>query len=259
MPGRPAAVVCFDGAVAGAVNLRDLGGYPAAGGRVRAGVVYRSGMMHHIPPPGLRWLREHAGIRTVLDLRSDEELARDGVSPFAAAGIAHQHTPVFAKTDQTEEARREQWRQMRDGVYDWTSSYQRMAEQGGAAFARLFAVLAAGEQAPLVFHCTAGRDRTGVAAALLLGALGVDTATIAHDYHLTGGLLQPHAARFLRPGAQGEMTEAQMARVLATSEQAMTAFLAWLAGRYGGIDGYLYHIGVTPHVLAAVRAGLVDA
>lgn len=248
----------LDQQVNGAVNFRDLGGYRAGTATIRRGLVYRAGMTHHLSEAGLMLLRDRYGMRTVIDLRTEQEMTKDGVAAFHEAGIRHVHAPVFISLDQNEETRRVRLTAMREGRYDWVASYRQMIADGGAAFRQSFALLADAAALPLAFHCTAGRDRTGVTAALLLSMLGVEREQIAHDYALTGTYLRPHVARFLRPDARDQISEGQMLRILATSTEAMAVFLDWLDAEHGSAEGYLLGIGVTPTQIAAVRAALLE-
>lgn len=247
----------LDHDIEGAVNFRDLGGYQANGGQVRRGRVFRAGMTHHLSEAGLTALRERYGVRTVIDLRTEQEMAKDGVAAFHTAGIRHIHAPVFVSLDQNEETRRVRLTEMREGRYDWVASYRQMITDGGAAFAQTFALLAVRANLPVAFHCTAGRDRTGVTAALLLSLLGVDREVIAHDYALTGTFLQPHVGRFLRPNTRTAISEEQMLRILATSTEAMAAFLDWLDATFGSAERYLLGLGIAQEQLTVIRQELI--
>lgn len=253
------SIVCLDDAVEGAVNFRDLGGYLAGDARVRPGQLYRSGMTHTISAAGLHTLATRYGIKSVIDLRAVGELRDDGTGAFAEAGIRHIHAPVFENILYPAEEQQQRLEEMRSGTFDWSASYLRMTEVGGAAFRSVFAAVADAESVPLVFHCAAGRDRTGVTAALLLRALGVDADTVAADYAHTGELLRPHATRFIRSDARDRLTEEQMIRLLATRAEVMHHFLDTLTDRYGSVEGYLASIGVTDDTLRAVRRTLLES
>ena len=250
--------LCLDREVDGAVNFRDLGGYRAGAVRIRRGLLYRSGMTHTITPAGLQALVERYGLRTVIDLRAPSELAEDGVPAFDRFGIRYHHAPVFDNVTMTTEARAQRLAEMRAGTYDWTGIYVRMVDVGAAAYRQLFEVLARPDALPAVFHCAAGRDRTGVAAALLLAALGVEPEDIAADYALTGVHLRPHAGRFLRPSAPMRLTADEIARALDTSADAMAHFLALVTEQHGSVEGYLMSIGVAPETLMAIRDRLLE-
>lgn len=253
------SIVCLDDEIEGAVNFRDLGGYRAGAMRVRPGLLYRAGMTHRITADGLRTLADRYGIRAVIDLRAEGELRDDGIGAFESAGIRHIHAPVFANILYPAEEQQARMEAMRNGTYDWADSYLRMTEVGGDAFGTVFRSVADPDTLPLVFHCAAGRDRTGVTAALLLGVLGVDDDTVAADYARSGEFLLPHAARFIRESARGRLTEEQMGRILATRAEVMHRFLATLAKRHGGAEGYIRSLGVSEAEIAAIRGGLLEA
>lgn len=249
---------CLDDVVDGAVNFRDLGGHRAGDARVRHGVIFRSGMTHHISETGVRHLVEAYSLRTVIDLRVEKERIDDGIAPFEQHGIACHHLPMGDTSVMPEEIRKQRFEEMRAGTFDWTASYLRMARNGSDGFRRVFEILSEPGALPTVFHCVAGRDRTGVSAALLLASLGVDHADIAHDYALTGSLLQPHVHRFMRPAERSTMTVEQMANVLLTAPEAMRAFLDALDQEYGSTAGYLDSIGVHRDTLGILRATLLE-
>lgn len=255
---RTVAPQCFDALIEGAVNLRDLGGYRTADGRVvRSGRVYRSGMLHHVTSPGLASLKDTLGVRTVVDFRNARELSDDGLSPFEDHGITWQNVAIGAETVMTPEERQERYRVIASGQADWCETYVRMAGRSAAAFRTFFELAADAANTPLLFHCTGGRDRTGVAAALLLSSLGVDDETIAQDYALTGGLLQPHVDRFGRQMESLGMTREAWAKLLETSADTMRRFLAYLAAEHGGVESYLREAGVPAPAFEAAKGHLL--
>lgn len=249
---------CLDAEVEGALNFRDLGGHRVGELQVRRGLLFRSAMTHEISTDGLRVLSEGYGLRTVVDLRSDEEIASYGVAAFEAAGIAYHHHPVTSRAASPPEVIARYQQEMREGRFDWTASYLRMVETGGAAFRAIFDILAAPDGMPAVFHCIAGRDRTGVAAALLLGSLGVSADQIAHDYNLTGRHLRPHASRFNRQAELLSISDEQMAAILETEADAMHRFLDEVSRRHGSIEGTVRALGVEDATLARLRAALLE-
>ena len=251
---------CLDADIEGAVNFRDLGGYRTQDGRVvRSGRVYRCGMMHHISPAGLALLRDNLGIRTVVDLRNALELEGDGLSPLPDYGIDWRNLPIGGDTVMTPEERRDRFQALASGEIDWSQSYIQMVGRAPGAFRAFFELAADPAQVPLVFHCTGGRDRTGVAAALLLSSLGVDDETIAQDYALTGEWLQPHVDRFGRQMEALQMTRESWARLLETSAGAMLRFLAWLREEHGGAESYLREAGVSAVTVEAARERLLES
>ncbi|MGE0601881.1 MAG: tyrosine-protein phosphatase [Dehalococcoidia bacterium] len=247
----------LDNEVEGAVNLRDLGGHATPAGRVRHGLVYRSAMTHHITPAGLSGLSETLGIRTVVDFRNPSELEADGVAPFDTVGIRHKNFAVSAQTVTTPEEQRARLHAIRDGQVSWNVLYTQMTQTGRDAFAGFFNELADAESLPLLFHCTGGRDRTGIAAALLLASLGVSDDDIAHDYSLTGAALVPHIDRFDRNMREMDMTREQWNQLVATTPEPIHEFLGSVRSEYGGVTEFLATLGVGLSMQRHIRERLV--
>lgn len=251
----------LDAEVEGAVNLRDLGGLPAGDRSIRRGRLFRSGMTHAIPPEGLRHLATVRGVRTVIDFRNQNELEHDGVSAFEPAGIRHVHLPVIgttATTPESREVRVQRMRELMDGTLSWSVSYRNIIDQWGAAYVRFFEALVQPDTLAAVFHCAAGRDRTGIAAALVLQSVGVADEVIVADYHATGGHLQPHAHRYARVASDLDMSIEEVAQLLMTRPEAMSEFLAYLGEQYGGAERYLVTNGLDRAVIAELRGRLLE-
>jgi protein tyrosine/serine phosphatase len=248
----------LDAMIEGAVNFRDLGGHRAGDARVRPGRLYRAGMTHTITEAGLRTLVEQFGLRTVIDLRVARERDEEGLTQFSDHGMRHEHIPLADDVNAPEEIQRQRYEEMRSGTFDWAASYMRMAQTFPDAFRQVFELLAEEGTLPAVFHCTAGRDRTGVTAALVLRSLGVADDDIAADYALSGDLLLPHVHRFMRMPSPIPMTDEEMAGMLRTQASAMLAFLEALERVYGSFDAYLRHIGVGAALVQRLRAALLE-
>ena len=247
----------LDGAIPGAVNLRDMGGIPVEGGRVRPGLVFRSGMMHNITSDGLAALADNHRIRTVVDLRNDMELEQDGVSDFAAAGITHRNIPVVTGAA-TAVTRTERIRELASGQLRWADMYLKMLQDSPQTFRQFFEVLVDQSSLSVVFHCAGGRDRTGVSAALLLSVLGADDDAIATDYARTGPILMRYPDRFGRTMQETGLTSEQMAAMVGnTAPEVMHDLMAMLRAEWGTTEGYLESTGLDMAVLPELRAQLV--
>jgi protein-tyrosine phosphatase len=134
-----------------------------------------------------------------------------------------------------------------------------MLDEGGEAIAAAFTILASAARLPAVFHCSAGKDRTGVLAALVLSALGVPDDVIAADYHLSALAVDQLVAwlKATRPELTEEMAR-QPKAFLSCPPEAMHAFLDALRARHGSIEAYLMGIGVESEVLARLRQVLLE-
>jgi protein-tyrosine phosphatase len=183
----------------GCLNVRDLGGLPAAGGRVtRWGAVVRSDSPAGLTPAGWSALRAH-GIRTIVDLRNDDERTTHS----AAAGLDTVHVPLDDLDDT------EFWRRIWDDDLDGTPRYYRpFLEHKAERCAAAVAAVADARPGGVLVHCTIGRDRTGLVSLLLLALVGVGPADIADDYELSNPRLEPLRGRSgagrHRPGPCGQ-------------------------------------------------------
>ena len=176
----------------GGQNFRDLGGYRTRDGRtVRWGLLFRSGAMNGLTAKDYAYLSK-IGIRTVCDLRSSEERAAapvrwpDGSLPkvFADDYRMSEDAAFF------DQARKMTAAQARSAL---AASYPPILTQFNSQYRRMFRELLAGN-APLAFNCSAGKDRTGIAAALILTALGVPRETVIQDYLLSNRYFDPAKA-----------------------------------------------------------------
>ncbi len=234
--------------LAGTFNLRDVGGYAAAAGvRVRWRTLFRADSLHRLPAEAQEALLAR-GVRTVIDLRHAGELA---VAPHILAdapGVAYHHRSLFGEG-----------RELGPTGGDLGALYRAVLDRRGAEIAAVFGLLAAPDALPAVVHCTAGKDRTGLIVALLLGVAGVPAATIAEDYALTAQYLVAEfwAEARVRAEASGHDWEAYQ-QLLICPPELMLATLAYLDERYGGVVPYLLAQGVTAEQIATLRAALLD-
>lgn len=233
----------------GAFNLRDLGGYATSDGRrVRTGVVFRADGLHRIPP-GRAHALDHLGWRTVIDLRTKAEVA---AGAFRGGGVDVINLPILRTTWGVPEVTDI------DPVAYLSTHYLQMLEEGAAAIAAAMVILGSPVRLPAVFHCSAGKDRTGVLAALVLSALGVPDDIVAADYHLSATAVDRLVTWLTatKPDLSEEMSR-QPRALLSCPPEAMHTFLHATRERYGSIDGYLAGIGVHADDLQRLRAVLL--
>jgi protein-tyrosine phosphatase len=226
----------------GPVNFRDLGGYRTRDGReVRWGRVYRSDSLHTLTQADLARLDE-LGIRLVCDLRRDAECAA-GPSPIEGRdGMRVEHLPIGGLAAETRDMA---GRMLRGEIPEvsvgmMADVYLTILELHPDSFGAVVAGAAREANLPMVVHCTAGKDRTGVASAVLLAALGVDEETIAADYELTNEFQARARIAAVRP--QLEAAGIELANVEAyflAPRAVMISTLRGLRERYGGASDYL--------------------
>ncbi len=224
-------------------NARDLGGLPTRrGGRTRPGAFYRSATLQLVTPRG--WQQAHeAGVRTVVDLRNDDEL---GGEPTGSVGMTRVHVPIDGVEDT------ELWRWLREEGLDGTPLYYRpFLTRRRDRVAAVMTCLARSTSGGVVFHCSAGRDRTGLVTLLLLALADVEPEAIAEDYTLSVEPLRRLSALVGRPDEQPALE-----RVLAShGTTAQASLLAVLEEM--DVASYLHDAGVTRNDLATLRDRLV--
>lgn len=233
-------------------NVRDLGGLPIADGRsVRRGLLYRADGVQRLAGADLDRARA-LGLRTVIDLRTLGEIERSGRFPVDHYPVDWHSLPIIERMWSDDEL------MATTGAADFLHDrYVAMLDEGAASLARIVELVADGTTA--LFHCAAGKDRTGVTAAVLLGLLGVPRQEIVADYHATAGAMAAFVdwLTLEHPEAVDAMTS-QPPEYLEAPMEAMTAFLTTVDDRYGSIEGYVAGLGVQPSTVDRLRSVLID-
>lgn len=262
--------------VIGTYNFRDLGGIPLTGGGTTApGRVFRSDAFHEVDDAGRALLAE-LGVTRLVDLRHDQELL-DMPSAVDLDLVEILHTPVFeaaaisAQAEVVEEQAEERAEELAEGTpaeetsfpaLDLGGIYDVMLDECGANLT-LAAQRVARAEGPVVFHCTAGKDRTGVLAALLLSAVGAERDAIVADYAATSANLAGEWARKMLADYDIPALEAQGVDIVGITTQSpghlIEAVLDRLENEFGGAVAYLDSHGFTAEDLAALRGTLLGA
>lgn len=230
------------------LNVRDLGGLVTVDGRrVRRGALVRSDQLCRLSDGGRAALVAH-GVRTVVDLRTPAEVERD------PDPIWHEHGVDYLLIPQQSE---QLWREMDPFARTRTERdcfvIDRRAEQI-VAMARAVARAVSGG---VLIHCLAGKDRTGIAVAMLLGLVGVSEVDIAADYSLSVESLAAELAAALAAAPDDE-TRARLERGYDASAETMLATLAHLRTRHGGAEAYLTRAGLSGGDSERIRARLLE-
>jgi protein-tyrosine phosphatase len=243
-------------ALKGTLNFRDLGGYRGVDGRrVRWGHVYRSDNLASVDADGWASIAE-LGVRSVYDLRHEAERDRAPSHVPSDVGIAHRHLPIGGEAaeapDLVELLRQDTGRYGLEFMIDMNRTLLRAH---AAVFGTLITDLADKDHLPAIFHCTAGKDRTGTAAALLLSALGVSRETVLDDYELTTVYRSVHRIEQLRPTLEEAGIEVEQVRTfLSAPRPALATALEELDRDHGTVARYLTDAaGVAPDTLVQLR------
>ena len=238
--------------LAGASNFRDLGGYPARDGRaVRWRQIFRSNHLGHLTGEDAAVLRK-LGVKSAFDFRGTEErtAAICGLTEIAVHSLPIEPTVVATLRERLVERAA---LSTADALEVMRDSYRNYVRYSTPSFRALFAHLIE-DHAPLVIHCTAGKDRTGFACALILHTLGVPDDLIAEDYLLTN--------RFYRrdPSASSDLPD-DVRQVLGSVEASfLAAAYDAISADYGGLEAYLSDgLGVGARERASLQARYLES
>jgi len=246
-------------AVPGTLNLRDLGGYPAADGRtVRWGRLYRSDQLGDLDEVGAGFLAD-LGLKTLIDFRGEHERE---LSPTPhLSGVEALHLEMGGRSgDQkgaTDLVLAGELGEVDDDFMGFL--YRGMLMAFPQHFGTLITRAADPANEPLLFHCAAGKDRTGVASALLLAALGVPDEDIVADYALTDRYRTEHRINQIRPIVEeyGIPVE-KVAALFSAPAAVMAGTLEHLHEAHGGPLGYVRtEAGVTDDTIEQLRTNLL--
>jgi protein-tyrosine phosphatase len=232
--------------LAGANNVRDLGGLPTADGHLtRSGRILRSDFLVKLDQADEHELLARFGLRSVIDLRTAAEVAAFP-GPWESVGVAVVRAalpldPAFAAT----------------GTTDMISLYASFMEPPAPAMKKALTALIDVERQPTLIHCAAGKDRTGVLVALALDLIGVARAAIGLDYSLTHDRM-PRVIKRLEAEA-GRRRASTLPEVMYGAEAStIEAFLAAVDERFGGTAGWAESRGIDAAAIERFRHAMVD-
>ena len=231
-------------------NFRDVGGYAGLDGRtVRWRRLFRADSLHRLK--GEDWAAFSAlGVRTVIDLRRAFEVEEHGRVP-EAEGLDYRNLVLehidWKEVPPTDDVVHERW---------LADRYLNFAEDGHTALAAALGIIADPDTAPVVVHCMAGKDRTGVTCALTLALIGVSDDDIAADYALTTASMV-RLVEYLREHNPAAVDGHE--HMFDSPADAILMFLEDLRARHGSVENYAREIGLTDDQIASLRKSLLTA
>lgn len=243
------------------INARELGGYSVANGFIRSRALVRSDSSALLTKAGQQSVIDY-GIRTIIDLRYPYELSIDP-SPFAKNDQENQTGPaadlrpdyINIPQDQDQDLL---WPGPERPEQMMSSLYRRMLELNRKHVAGVFTAIAHARPGGVFFHCHAGKDRTGLIAALILGGLGAPRRTILQDYALTSAPMEQKRKELLSEPSLTPDHRAYLAVLTSSLPETMLLTLSYLDRTYGGVEQYLQTTPLNLADLAAVRDRLVE-
>lgn len=217
----------------GIANFRDLGGYACQGGITRWGIFFRSTSLYKAEPRDIRML-EQIGIRTILDLRYPHEQEQmpdkkvEGVSWYGVSLMGGIPVEEIRVNDTV------------PGTRTLIRMYRQIIRCSGEQIAEAVRLMIQAE-GPALFHCAAGKDRTGILAMLLLGSVGVSEEDILSDYQVSANYIKSFTT-----DCSG------------SHESNMSRLMAEIRAGYGTTAGYLKACGLTEEELECLRRKFVQ-
>ena len=231
--------------ITGLGNLRDVGGYPAQGGRTTRWRRLLRSDAPHVTDAGGRAVLVGYGLRTVLDLRTDVEAE---LAPVALDGIEARRLRISLLGGDLHQVPRQ-----------LAAIYRYLIDERGAAIGAAVSTLAGAGRIPALVHCSAGKDRTGIVIGLILAVLGVPDEVIAVDYALSAHHVNPAATNAIAQlQASSGLGGAFAPELLTSPPHLFLDVLTWVRDLSGTVDAYLLARGVTPAELDTLREELTQ-
>jgi protein-tyrosine phosphatase len=238
--------------LSGPVNFRDLGGYETADGhRVRWRRLFRSDSLSPVTDEDAQFLTGELGLLAVIDLRTSKEVEREGRGGLADVALHYHHIPLV---DDVEDDPARPW------DHSLGEAYAHMLGKRAARLSEaLEAIATEVSEHPTVFHCVAGKDRTGIVAALVLGLLAVSDEDIVADYALTQEVMTAMIERYPRRALKSSAGSPYPSSILRAEADTMRQTLVALADQYGSAAGWASSAAVDPAVITKLRDALLSA
>jgi protein-tyrosine phosphatase len=237
-------------------GFRDLGGYQAVGGhRVAWSRLFRSGELRRMTGGDLIRLKKEIGLKSVIDLRH----ARKGleqqqeISLLNEVGAKYFYVPLNTNSDRMQESELYGHFSTMGEVY----LYRIDDKEYGRRLIEALEIMAEPGNYPLVFHCLAGKDRSGVLAAMVLGGLGVGDEDIIHDYTLSARYMNEMLDRLNSDPATPEYMKTLPGYTWEAAPESMALFLSALQQEYGSIRGYLKERGAETSLFDRLEQSLL--
>ncbi|KAF5388337.1 hypothetical protein D9615_000639 [Tricholomella constricta] len=248
----------------GVINVRDLGSYlseTSPGDITRPRFLFRSAELSGITKEGEHQLKT-LGIATVFDLRSDTEIHKYNTPQPAIDGVEIIRAPVFQTEDYSPEMMAKRYQLYASGKTEaFMELYSQILDHGSLSFGTILRHIRDSPTGGCILHCTAGKDRTGIIAAILLKLAGVANSAIAEDYALTRVGREPARemimARLSKEPLFASNNEAAL-NMFTCRHETMLAFLSLLEDKYGGVETYAkQRLALSDDDLSKIRSNIL--
>ena len=233
----------------GCTNFRDLGGYQTIDGRtVKSRTLFRADSLQSMTAADTAYVESNLGIVMVFDLRNTDEALESGRWPAPDSQVQYHNVPFLEGWDMSPPG------PGADPLVRLSDSYHWVITNSGDRIVEILTMLAEASNLPAVFHCMAGKDRTGILSAMVLGMLGVDDEQIIEDYCLTNQIIDSLGERIRsRPG-----NEHRSVRSFEAQPELMEQILNEVRGAYGGAAGYARAYGISDQTIVQLKKSLLE-
>lgn len=242
-------------------NFRDMGGYSGKGGRkVAWRRLFRSGELHHMSGSDATIFTDEIKIKSVIDLRDSESGENQEIGKVKNLNVQHYSIPlIIISGGNTEYDDEEETRIFKDFTNCGEIYRYRLNTSGfGRQIVQVLDIIANGDNLPLVFHCSAGKDRSGIIAAMVLGILGVGNRDIVEDYTQTGLHMEKMIDRWKNETVFTEVLGNLEPYQLEAVPESMEIILAGINGDYGSIRQYLLANGAEQSLFTRLEETLLE-
>ncbi len=237
--------------LASAHNVRTLGGYKTEDGCVTNNRFIRSDCFMPLAAEDAEKLWDY-GVRTVIDLRNQDECDKIPSGLKGYDGVEYVSCPFFPENE-----RPDLDISKLPAAFTMAALYKDMLDNHPSAIRNFFVSAANAPDGKILFHCSAGKDRTGVISALLLTLSGVDDATVIRDYALTEILLEKMFATLKKNSGIPTLMGNVEKEMLGSKPHSMEILLTHLRTKYGDVRSYLRTIGVSEQEMETVKNGML--
>ncbi|KAF9006632.1 protein-tyrosine phosphatase-like protein [Cyathus striatus] len=250
--------------IPGVINVRDLGSYVSQtrpGHVTKPHYLFRSAELGGITDDGKSRVKE-LGITAVYDLRSETEIRKYNSPLPSIDGVEIVHIPVFQTADYSPEMMAKRYQLYASGKTEaFMELYAQILDHGGHSFGHILRHVRDKPNSGCLFHCTAGKDRTGIIAAILLKLVGVADDDIARDYALTRIGREPAREMIMKRLHKEPLfasnNEAAL-NMFTCRHETMLAFLQLLQDKYGGVEEYIRrYVGLSDEEINTIRDRLL--
>lgn len=238
------------------INFRDLGGYyDQEGNSIAWRRIFRSGDFRKITPEDFARIEKEIGLKSVIDLRTSDEIKMQGKWPTDDIGIRYNHVPFPGDGGGDPH---KQDKILKEGT-NLGQLYLHMVENKEFAkqLTKALEIIADPKCHPLVFHCAIGKDRTGILSAILLSILRIDDTVIVEDYTLSGPPIQKLRERMELNPPDKEYFKHLPDYFWQAAPESMALFLSTLKKKYGSMVGYLINLGIDTYLIEGIRKVLL--